>query len=165
MKQRGKLLAVLGALSCALLLGALEGPAHAALGDTLATATSVQYVWDHPKPGNVTSRRVVVSVVAGTPGGSVQVQKWDPNTTNWLVEDGPVDETTDVALDATITTKRALADSLNAAELAAALLTDSAAVVITGLTNQGAPTPTQAQLEAAMNPGAGGQTVFDLVRK
>lgn len=144
-------------------LGALESPAEAALADTLAQATSVQYVFDHPKPGQTPSRRVVVTIAGSGPGGSVLIEKWDGS--NWLTEDGPTGELTDVALDATILAKRAQADASNATELAAQLLTDSAAVVRTGLTNAGAPTPSQAQLEAAMNPGTGGQTVFNLVRK
>ena len=153
------------ALCAAISLLALSPPAHAALSDTLAQASSTSYVFDHPKTGNVPSRRVVANISTPGSGGSVTVEKTSDGGITWSVEVGPFNSTTDTALDTSITNQRSFADTQNANEEAAQLLTDSAEAVILRLAAAGAPQPSQAQMESAMNPAPGGQTVFNLVRK
>ena len=161
MNRKTLMLGLLGVLT---VLTAYTPPAHATLADTLAQASSTDYVFLHPKTGNVASRRVIASVTTPGSGGAVSTERW--TGTHWEIEASPVNYSADVQLETAIGNSRTNADGLNASEEAAQLLTDSATTVQTRLNSAGAPTPSVDQLKNAMNPsGATPQTVFNLTRK
>lgn len=134
-----------------------------ALADRLAAADHVDYVSLRPKSGGVPSRRVVVRITTPGSGGTVRTDVWDG--TAWTEEVAPESHSSDAALDTAAGIRESNADAANASEEAEQLLTDSATAVHTRLTTAGAPAPTVPQLKSAMNPGPGGQSVFDLLRK
>lgn len=148
----------LALLASVLLLGA--PPAHAALSDTLGSASAVEYIFAHPKPTGP-SRRVVVAIPdpgTGT-GGSLRTERWDG--TSWVLDVSTVTHVTDAALDTAIGIARQRADGLNTSEETAQLLTDAATAVRDRLLGLVSNPPTVEQLATAI----GGQTVFDISRK